>query len=241
MTIFEYLKNTLKIEEKKARFLIMTDAIFVNDDVVKFAGQKVSESDRIEVRDKEKEYVSRGAYKLLSALEKFNVNLRDQVVLDIGSSTGGFTQVALKNNAKLVYALDVGTNQLNYQLREDKRVVSLEKTNLKTINQKMFSIPPTWVVCDVSFISLQHVFKVLKDFEVKIIALIKPQFEADSFDVEEGGYVSEDKHQKIIDKIIKYANENNFKLIAIEKSPILGAISKNIEYLALFKKENNEK
>lgn len=237
MTIFEYLKDVLKMEEKKARFLIMTDAIFINGEKAKFVGQKITSSDVIEIKDKEKEFVSRGAYKLLSAIEKFNINLDSQVVLDIGSSTGGFTQVALKNNAKLVYALDVGTNQLDYQLRKDARVISLEKTNLKSISPEMFSILPTWVVCDVSFISLQHVFSVLKDFDVKLIALIKPQFEADSFDVEQGGYVSEEKHQKIIDKIIKYASENKFKLDGIEKSPILGAVSKNIEYLALFSKE----
>jgi len=183
--------------------------------------------------------VSRGAFKLLGALEEFDLDFNNKIVLDIGSSTGGFTHVALEHGAKKVYALDVGTNQLDYKLRSNDRVVSLEKTNLKTITPEMFSEKIDLIVTDVSFISLKHVFNVAKtlgDENFKIIALIKPQFEANSDQVQEGGFVPETLHEEIISKVKAYAEKNNFKMIDVKKSIIKGNKSKNQEYISLFER-----
>jgi len=147
--------------------------------------------------------------------------------------------VALVNGAKKVYSLDVGTNQLDYKLRSDKRVVSIERTNLKTITPEMFDEKIDIVVTDVSFISLKHVFNVcskLGDEKLQIIALIKPQFEANSDQVQSGGFVPEELHEEIIDKVKNYANGNLFNLIKINKSIIKGNKSKNQEYISLFER-----
>ncbi|MGL5205050.1 MAG: TlyA family RNA methyltransferase, partial [Metamycoplasmataceae bacterium] len=166
------------------------------------------------------------------------INPSGLICLDIGSSTGGFTQVLLEKGAKFVYALDVGTNQLDYKLRSDDRVKSLEKTNLKSINKEMFEQQIDLIVCDVSFISLKYVFDVISDLLLKssfFIALIKPQYEINSNDVSKKGFAEIELHQEIIDKIVQYSKDN-FEFIKLKQSPILGYKSKNVEYLSLFKR-----
>ena len=227
---------SLGFDKDKAKRIIQSGQIMVNNEVLFMANQKIKENDKVLIKESKK-YVSRGAFKLLSAIEQFNLDLNNKVVLDIGSSTGGFTQASLENNASHVFALDVGTNQLDYKLRSDKRVTTLEKTNLKTITPEMFEKDIDIVVTDVSFISLKYVFRVVKDLDVDfIIALIKPQYEANSNQIIKGGIAPKEIHEEIIEKVKGYAFEEGFILKNIKESPIVGSKSKNIEYLSLFVK-----
>lgn len=238
MNLLELVISKGYSKDEAERF-IRSGKVLINQEEVIVPSIKVKTTDVLTIREK-KEWVSRGAYKLLSAVEKFNVAFQDKVVIDIGSSTGGFTQVALANGADKVYSVDVGTNQLDFSLRYDKRVVVMEKTNLKTLVPEMFKESIDIVVTDVSFISLKRVFDVLENILTKnktLVALIKPQFEADSSDVEDGGFVSKSKHDIIISNIEKYAVSKYFKMIEIHESPIKGGKSKNIEYISVFKKE----
>ncbi len=240
MTLIKKL-IAMNYDEKLADSLIRIGSVFVDEMAVTMPQTKIKEDSIIKIKESKK-YVSRGAYKLLSALEEFKVNPQNLVCLDIGSSTGGFTQVLLEKEAKFVYALDVGTNQLAYKLRSNPKVKTLEKTNLKLINQKMFDQQIDLIVCDVSFISLKHVFDVISPLlkpSSLFIALIKPQYEANSNDISEGGFAKVELHKEIIDKIIMYS-EDDFEFIKLKKSPILGNKSKNIEYLTLFKRKKNE-
>lgn len=225
-------------EEKKARSLIMAGKVLVDNQPILISSHKLKENNSILIKES-KEWVSRGAYKLLEALNKFSLNVKNLICLDVGSSTGGFTEVLLKKGAQKVYALDSGTNQLDYKIRSDARVVTLEKTNLKSINAVMFKEKIDFVCCDVSFISVINLFDVLAQNDVlapnnKIVILIKPQFEADYDLVEKGGFVPEKHHKIIINKIINDATKLGFTFISIIDSPITGYKSKNKEYLALF-------
>lgn len=233
-TLIEIVMEHNLTKDEAERY-IRSGKVLVNDEQVIVPSIKIKDKDRILIKGI-KEWVSRGAYKLLEAIKMFDLDFSNKVVLDIGSSTGGFTQVALENGAKRVYSLDVGTNQLDFKLRSNPLVTALEETNLKTINKSMFNETLDVVVTDVSFISLGHVFNVLKDFDVTIVALIKPQFEAYQRDIQEGGYVDETLHPGIIDRVKEKALENGYTLVKVEKSPILGGKSKNIEYISLFKK-----
>lgn len=233
-TLIEFVMEKNLSKDEAERY-IRSGKVYINDEQTIVPSVKVKETDRILVKGI-KEWVSRGAYKLLAAKEIFNLDFNNKVVLDIGSSTGGFTQVALESGATKVYSLDVGTNQLDFKIRSNPKVVALEETNLKTINKAMFAEDLDLVVTDVSFISLGHVFNVLAPFNVEIVALIKPQFEAYQRDIEEGGYVDEKHHSDIINRVKEKAKENGYELVQIEKSPILGGKSKNIEYLSLFRK-----
>lgn len=239
MTLIEKLINEFGYEKKKAQALIMAGQILVNNEVIIIGSFKLKEKDIIRIKLK-KEWVSRGALKLLKAIDNFEINVFNKVCLDIGSSTGGFTHVLLEYGAKKIYALDSGTNQLDFSLRKNEKVISLEKTNLKTINPTLFDEKIDIVTCDVSFISAKNVFNVLNHNILnkinQIIILIKPQFEANSNLVEKNGVVNEKHHQKIINNIINYAHEKGFDFVKIIKSPILGNKSKNIEYLSLFRK-----
>ncbi|WKX02207.1 TlyA family RNA methyltransferase [Candidatus Mycoplasma mahonii] len=237
MTILEKLVK-LGYEKEKAKRIIMSGQVKINENIIFIPSEKILEEDQVSIKES-KQWVSRGAYKLLAAIDEFNINFKDLIVLDIGSSTGGFSHVALAYGAKHVYALDVGTNQLSYKIRSDKRVTTIEKTNLKTITKDMFQDKIDFVVTDVSFISLKYMFQVAKDIgdeSLQIMALIKPQFEANSNQVEPGGFVPEEIHSNIIDKVKKYAVDNNFKMSAMSKSPIKGKKIKNIEYITLFER-----
>lgn len=236
-TIKQILLEKFLLTPREIEIFFLAKKIFYKNEIVINLAKKIDDSEQLIIKNFSKEYVSRGAYKLLEAFEKFNLSVDNLVALDIGSSTGGFTEVLLQKNAKLVYALDVGTNQLDYKLRNDSRVISLEKTNLKTINKNLFENEIEFVCCDVSFISLKHVFKVLNFLKekVKIVLLIKPQFEASKDQVSPGGFVKTIFHQQIIDTVLAYANKD-FTFYGLIKSPIRGNKSKNIEYLAFFEK-----
>lgn len=222
----------------QAERLIRSGQVKVNGVVEFVPGTKVKKDATIEIRES-KQYVSRGAYKLLKAIELFNIDFTNKTTLDVGSSTGGFTQVALEHGAKIVFSVDVGTNQLDYKLRSNPKVISLEKTNLKDITPNLLqNTIIDVVVCDVSFISSFHVFSSIKSVisnKSIIMILIKPQYEAEISDVQKGGFVHQSDHQKIIDKVIANGNALGYELISLEKSPIEGKTSKNIEYLSLWK------
>ncbi|MCU4117308.1 TlyA family RNA methyltransferase [Mycoplasma zalophi] len=222
----------------EAEMQIRSGNILVNSDKIFLPSLKFSEDSKIEIIN-QKEYVSRGSYKLLKAIKEFKINLKDFVCLDIGASTGGFVDVLLKHNAKKVYAVDVGKAQLHNSLINNEKVVNYEKTNVKDLNLSYFNEELDLITCDVSFISLKYVFSVAKNLlnpQKQIVVLIKPQFEASSKYVEAGGYVDEQYHPYLIEKVKGFALENQFQFNNIAKSPIAGNKSKNIEYLALFTK-----
>lgn len=240
MTLIEKLFS-LGYSNKESLGLIMSGNVLVNEEIVIKGSTKIKENDVIRIKNKKK-WVSRGSYKLLEAIEKFNLDLTNKICLDVGSSTGGFTQVLLSKSAKKIYSLDSGTNQLDFTLRQNEKVVCLEKTNLKSINDDMFEEKIDFICCDVSFISVKKLFDVLSKTNVLannnyVLILIKPQFEASSNIVEKGGFVNKIHHKDIIDSIISYAIKLNFIFLSIIESPIKGNVSKNIEYLALFRKE----
>lgn len=239
MTLIEKLIKD-GYNEQKAQALIMSGNVLVNEEVVIIKSKKIKESDNVRVKQR-KIWVSRGAYKLLEALEKFDINVKNKICLDVGSSTGGFTHVLLEKGAKKIYALDSGTNQLDFSIRKNSRVVSLERTNLKSIKRNMFNEKIDFICCDVSFISVKSLFNVLAKENIlsannEIIILIKPQFEANSNLVKNGGFVDPKYHKEIIELIINFAQNLNFKFESITESPIKGNKSKNIEYLTFFRK-----
>lgn len=240
MTLIEKLFS-LGYSNKESLGLIMSGNVLVNEEIVIKGSTKIKENDVIRIKNKKK-WVSRGSYKLLEAIEKFNLDLTNKICLDVGASTGGFTQVLLSKGAKKIYSLDSGTNQLDFTLRQNEKVVSLEKTNLKSINDDMFEEKIDFICCDVSFISVKKLFDVLSKTNVLannnyVLILIKPQFEASSNIVEKGGFVNKIHHKDIIDSIISYAIKLNFIFLSIIESPIKGNVSKNIEYLALFRRD----
>ncbi|XBE78277.1 TlyA family RNA methyltransferase [Mesomycoplasma ovipneumoniae] len=234
------LSKILSMGFEKAESLIKTGHVKVNNKICLLPAYKIKDLDQVTVEIKEK-YVSRGAIKLLWAYEKFGLDFKDKIVLDIGSSKGGFTQICLEKGAKKVYALDSGLNQLDYSLRIDPRVSVKEKTNIKYVTSDFFDEKIDIIVCDVSFISLKIVLNVVKNLLKKgqsCIALFKPQFEASSKYVQKGGYVLPEFHEFLINRLVEFA-KNDFDLVNSTKSPIKGLKSKNIEYFLHFIKKND--
>lgn len=220
-----------------AELIIRSGKVRVNNEVVFLPLVKIKETDKILI-EQQKEFVSRGAYKLLAAIKEFDLNFQDKVVLDVGSSTGGFTQVCLLNGAKTVYALDSGTNQLDYSLRIQKNIKVMEKTNIKNVNPTFFKEQIDSIVCDVSFISLNYVVPIAASLlkpKSDFVVLFKPQFEASSKYVEKGGYVDLQYHDFLINRFLNFAKEN-FNFIGKIESPITGKKSKNTEYIIYFQK-----
>ncbi len=227
-------------DAETAKRAIMAGEVYVNCERELKAGTKVKVDALIEHKSKKMKYVSRGGFKLEKALKVFNIDLKNKLVLDIGSSTGGFTDCSLQSGAKKVYALDVGTNQLAWKLRVDERVVVMEKTNFRTVETNSFELgKPDFICTDVSFISLNliipNIDKISKD-TTDVVLLIKPQFEADVKDVGEKGIVN-DKfvHSYTIINCINFAKRYNLALQDLSYSPIRGGKG-NIEYLVHFKR-----
>ena len=239
MRLDEYLfKNGYTISRAKAQDIILAGCVFVNDIKVTSKSQNIKDTDKIDIIQKRK-YVSRAGDKLEKAFLEFNISVKDKVCLDIGASTGGFTDCLLQNGAKKVYALDVGHNQLVYKLRNDKRVISIEDFNAKDIKKEMFEECPSVIVSDVSFISITKIapiiYREFEDLEFWI-SLIKPQFEAEKSEIPKGGIIRDDiLRENIVHKAIKKIEEIGFKEINRTISPIKGTKG-NIEYLAYFVK-----
>lgn len=232
-------------DREKAKRLIMSGKVYTQKEEQIFtSGEKWSEKTLVYVKGAEQLYVSRGGKKLERALEHFNIDLTEKTVLDIGSSTGGFTDVSLQKGARLVYALDVGTNQLAWKLRVDPRVVVMEQTNFRTSSLEDFTEGrPDFASIDVSFISLEKIFPVLKDIlaeKGEVVALIKPQFEAARDEVGEGGIVSDPAvHLAVLERILSFLLEQNFMVEGLIPSPIRGGKG-NKEYLAYIRSGADE-
>lgn len=237
-------EQNLAKNKNEAAAYIMAGKVFTKKELkVLTAGEHFPENTEFYIKGQEKKYVSRGGLKLEKALSFFDLSLKDQVVLDIGASTGGFTDVALQKGAKLVYALDVGTNQLVWKLRSHEQVVVMEQMNFRYSKPSDFKQGlPTFASIDVSFISLSLIFPPLKEIlkeEGEVVALIKPQFEAEREEVETGGIVSDSLvYQKVLKRVIKKAQEENFVLQNLTLSPIKGSKG-NIEFLGYFIKNGH--
>lgn len=221
----------------QAQLAILAGNVIINNTVVDKAGKLVPKDAKIELKEKPK-FVSRGGLKLAEALDKFNIKVKDKVAIDIGSSTGGFTDCLLQNGAKSVYAVDVGYGQLVLQLRNDPRVTLMEKTNARYLKPDNFKIQPSFVTIDVSFISLDKILPAVSGLLSKgseVIALIKPQFEAGPKHLKKGVVRDDSIHETVIDKIKESAVKNGFSCKDVIPSPILGPKG-NKEFLLYMKR-----
>ena len=219
---------------EKAKALIMSGIVYVNNQKEDKAGSTFDEEAQIEVRGNTLRYVSRGGLKLEKAINEFGVSCDKKICMDVGSSTGGFTDCMLQNGAVKVYAVDVGHGQLDWKLRNDERVVCMEKTNIRYVTPADISDVIELSSIDVSFISLSKVlpavYELLSD-KGEVVALIKPQFEAGREKVGKKGVVREKStHVEVIEACFNYAHENKFKILNLTWSPIRGPEG-NIEYL----------
>jgi 23S rRNA (cytidine1920-2'-O)/16S rRNA (cytidine1409-2'-O)-methyltransferase len=221
---------------EKAKAAIMAGLVFANEEPVDKPGMKISRAAALKVKGAIHPYVSRGGLKLEKALKLFNINLQQAVMLDIGASTGGFTDCALQNGAVYVYAVDVGYNQLDWSLRNDDRVNVMERTNFRfTTREDLEGPDPTFATIDVSFISLRIILPPLKEIlgeQGHVVALIKPQFEAGREKVGKSGVVRDSEvHAHVLETVLSYADELGFRLKGLTYSPITGGEG-NIEFLA---------
>ena len=213
---------------EKAKREIMAGNVIVNEQVETKAGTMFMDNDKLKIRIKDKlKYVSRGGLKLEKAIKTWDLDFKDKLVLDIGASTGGFTDCALQNGAKYVYSVDVGKNQLDWKLRNDERVLSLEEMHIKDLKQEDINNEKVnFIVIDVSFISLTKVIPYFKKFLAKtgkIVMLVKPQFEVGKEKIGRNGVVeNEEYHDEAIKKIISFSKEGGYELLGVEDSPIRG-------------------
>ncbi len=237
-------RRGLASSREKARRLIMEGIVFVRGQREDKPGTKIDTSLEIEVRGDALGYVSRGGLKLEKALKVFDVCTADKICMDIGASTGGFTDCMLQNGAKKVYAIDVGYGQLDYSLRSDERVVCMERTNFRYLTEKDLPEPIDFAGCDVSFISLSKIlpaaFLLLKSGG-DMVCLIKPQFEAGKEKVGKNGVVRDKNvHREVIENSIACAFDVGFTVKELSFSPIQGPKG-NIEYLLHLKKPQDER
>lgn len=220
---------------EKAKRAIMAGLVYSNEMRLDKPGEKVSEDIPLTIKGKMLPYVSRGGLKLEKALSEFEINVQDRILLDIGSSTGGFTDCALQKGAKMSYAVDVGYNQLAWKLRQDDRVVVMERTNFRYVIPADLTYGlPNFSSIDVSFISLKLILPVLKTLLVPgsdVVALVKPQFEAGREQVGKKGIVRDPSiHESVLTKIIDFARTLGFHVMNLSFSPITGGDG-NIEFL----------
>ena len=239
----ELVDRGLVQSRERAKVVIMEGLVYVNGQKSDKAGTPVKEDDRIEVRGETLRYVSRGGKKLEKAMQVFPVVLEGCTCMDIGASTGGFTDCMLQNGAVKVYAVDVGYGQLAWSLRTDERVVNLERTNIRYITEEQVPQPVDFISVDVSFISLTLVLPVahrlLKD-GAQMVCLVKPQFEAGKDKVGKKGVVRDPQiHREVIRKVIDCAAELGFWVRGLDFSPIKGPEG-NIEYLLFLQKPQQE-
>lgn len=226
---------------EKAKAIIMAGQVYVNNQKVDKAGTEIKRDDKLEVRGSTLKYVSRGGLKLEKAMQCFPIILNDKVCMDVGASTGGFTDCMLQNGAKKVYSIDVGYGQLAWKLRTDERVVNLERTNFRYATREQVPDEIDFSSVDVSFISLYHILPVLNSLLAdngEAVCLIKPQFEAGKEKVGKKGVVRDlNVHLEVVKKIISLAVENGFSVLGLQFSPIKGPEG-NIEYLIYLKKSD---
>ncbi len=231
----------LATSREKAKAIIMSGIVFVEDQREDKAGSTFDEKVKIEIKGATLKYVSRGGLKLEKAMQNFDISPKGKVCMDVGSSTGGFTDCMLQNGAVKVYAVDVGHGQLDWKLRNDERVVCMEKTNIRYVTQEQIEESPSFVSIDVSFISLTKVLGPVKELmteDGEVVCLIKPQFEAGREKVGKKGVVRDRKvHEEVIHMVMEYACSIGFVLCDLDFSPIKGPEG-NIEYLLHLSKDS---
>ena len=241
------VERGLAESREKAKAIIMSGNVFVDGQREDKAGASFPEKAVIEVKGSPLKYVSRGGLKLEKAMSHFDVELYDKVCMDVGSSTGGFTDCMLQNGAKKVFAVDVGNGQLAWKLRQDERVVCMEKTNIRYVTPEDIADALDFASVDVSFISLTKVLEPAKELlkdGAEMVCLIKPQFEAGKEKVGKKGVVRDPAvHIEVIERVILFAQSIGFGVLHLDYSPIKGPEG-NIEYLVHIKKnaqtENEE-
>lgn len=234
-------------DREKAQRAIMAGLVVVDEKRIDKSGTliKIDKEPVIRIKGDSLKYVSRGGLKLEKAINVFELDFKNKKILDVGASTGGFTDCALQNGASYVYSVDVGTNQLDWKLRNDSRVKSLENMHIKDLTLADIDDEKVdYIVMDVSFISIKKILEDLKKFfkdGTKLMALIKPQFEVDKDKIEKGGIVKDEQsHIKVIKDIISFGEEKGIYIERLDFSPITGTKG-NIEYISLFGMDKSEK
>ena len=227
---------------EKAKAIIMAGDIYVNNQKADKCGQSYSDDVDIEFRGKAPKYVSRGGLKLEKAIDNFNLDLKNKITMDIGASTGGFTDCMLQNGAEKVYSIDVGYGQLAWKLRNDKRVINLERTNMRNVTSAEVPDKIDFFSIDVSFISLKLLLPVARELlseNAEAVCLIKPQFEAGREKVGKKGVVRDPSvHIEVVKMIYDFCLDNGYSVLNLDYSPIKGPEG-NIEYLIHIKKSDN--
>ena len=242
MRLDEYLVENEYFENLDvAQRHIMIGNVIINEQKIEKAGEiiNIEKIKSIRIKEKDIPYVSRGGLKLEKAIKEFNLDFENKIVMDIGASTGGFTDCALQNGAKFIYAVDVGTNQLDWKLRTNNKIKSIENKHINNLEKEDIEDEIDIIVMDISFISIKRVLHKIEEFLKKdgfTVFLIKPQFEAEREDIEKGIVKDTDVHKKIIDDIVEEAKKYNLYLQNLTESPIKGTKG-NTEYLAVFSKE----
>ena len=233
------VERGLQETRQRAQAVIMSGQVFVGGQRVDKPGTAVDRSAQIEIRGETLRYVSRGGLKLEKAMALWPIALEDAVCMDVGASTGGFTDCMLQNGAKKVYAVDVGYGQLAWKLRSDERVVCLERTNARYLSHELIPEEPDFSSVDVSFISLKLILPaiagVLRDGG-QAVCLVKPQFEAGREKVGKKGVVRDPAvHQEVLERFLEHARESGFSVLELSFSPVRGPEG-NIEYLGWLEK-----
>lgn len=236
------VKRGLAPSREKAKTIIMSGIVFVDNQREDKAGTFFDEKVNIEVRGKTLKYVSRGGLKLEKAMDNFGLRLDDKICMDVGASTGGFTDCMLQNGAFKVYSVDVGHGQLAWKLLQDERVVCMDRTNIRYVTEEDIPDKIDFVSIDVSFISLTKVLVPVKNLmkdDGQIVCLIKPQFEAGRENVGKKGVVRDKKiHIQVIETVIEFAKSIGFDILNLDFSPVKGPEG-NIEYLLYLQKTLN--
>ncbi len=237
------VEQGLVASRSMAQSMIMAGEVYVNDQKASKAGEMVTGEEKIEIRGKSLKYVSRGGLKLDKAMTVFPISLENAVCMDIGASTGGFTDCMLQNGASKVYAVDVGYGQLAWKLRQDERVVNLERTNIRYVTEEQVPEEIDFFSVDVSFISLKLVLPVahqlLKESGTGV-CLIKPQFEAGKEKVGKKGVVRDKAvHLEVIENVLAFTREIGFVVLGLDYSPVKGPEG-NIEYLMYIGKNGED-
>lgn len=227
---------------EKAKAIIMAGEVYVENQKADKCGQSYDENVKIEFRGNAPKYVSRGGLKLEKAINNFDLDLKDKVTMDIGASTGGFTDCMLQNGAVKVYSIDVGYGQLAWKLRNDSRVVNLERTNMRNVTREQIPDEIDFFSIDVSFISLKLLLPVARMFlseNAQAVCLIKPQFEAGRENVGKKGVVRDPEvHIQVVKSIYEFCLDNGYSVLNLDFSPIKGPEG-NIEYLIHLQKSDN--
>ena len=243
LDVLVYEKGFAESREK-AKAVIMAGLVYVENQKADKCGTSYDENVKIEVRGSALKYVSRGGLKLEKAINNFDLDLNDKITMDIGASTGGFTDCMLQNGAKKVYSIDVGYGQLAWKLRTDERVVNLERTNMRKVTREQVPDDIDFFSVDVSFISLKLILPVARELmaeNAQAVCLLKPQFEAGREKVGKKGVVRDPKvHCEVVANIYNFCLENGFDVLNLDFSPIKGPEG-NIEYLIHLQKSDDPK